>query len=483
MNTDYLDEQEAGGGNFLSYIPAIIWQRKWLFIIPLVLCIAAAATAYFLLPTVYRSEAVLLVESSQLPNDVVGGGATEVVDRRIVRIQQQVLSRPGLIDLINRYDLYKSKRATTPLSQIIEDMRAAITISPMADSGATASNNNSTIAFALRFDYSDPVQAQSVAQDLTEQVLQLDSTENSEQADATQQFLTDQTFALESQIRDLEGQIAAIKARNGIVLANSGGVSMLGGSGGSYDVQIAALQRENSQLVAQRETALGSANRDPVITAAEQQLAAARAVYSDNHPDVIVARQRLAEAKQLAKQNVQKLPLDTISQQIQFNNTQIAALRSAKAQEVSQASAAMSAQSRAPLILQQIAQLQQKLDGLNEQYQKASNQLLAARAGVKADNEQMGERLSIIDPPVIPDEPISPNMLLLMAGGLGAGLALGFVLVFGMEILLQPIRDPKTISGALGVPPIALIPQIKSRDGTKSSRWYWPFRKNLPQAG
>ncbi|WP_422343785.1 Wzz/FepE/Etk N-terminal domain-containing protein [Parasphingorhabdus sp.] len=91
MNIDTLDEQESEGGNFISQIPVIIWQRKWLFIIPLLLCLAAGIAAYFLLPTVYRSQAILLVQSSQLPDEVAGDGANEIIDRRIARIRQQVL--------------------------------------------------------------------------------------------------------------------------------------------------------------------------------------------------------------------------------------------------------------------------------------------------------------------------------------------------------------------------------------------------------
>ncbi len=481
MNMDNLDEQESEGGNFLSQIPVIIWQRKWLFIIPLLLCIAAGIAAYFLLPTVYRSQAILLVQSAQLPDDVAGDGANDIIDRRIARIRQQVLSRPGLIELINRYELYSSERSSDPLSEIVENMRDSVEIVPMTAEVQRMSNGQSaTIAFALGYEYSDPVKAQSVAQDLTEQILQLDSSVNSEQASSTEEFLTDQAAGLDAQIQTLEGQIATIKAQNGNVLGNSG--MMFGGGGGGYDVQIAALQRENSQLVSQREDALKSSNRDPVVAAAEQQLAGVKAVYSDNHPDVVIAQQRLAEAKALADQNISKLPVDTLNQSIAFNNTQIATLRAAKARENAQMSASLNAQSRAPLILQQIEQLQQRLNGLNEQYQVVSSRLLAAQAGVKAENEQMGERLSVIDPPVIPDKPSSPDWLLLSGGGLGAGLALGFLLVFGTELFLQPIRDPKTISNALGVAPMVVVPTIKEINKEKSGRSFWPFRRREDHA-
>ncbi len=478
------DDNEEIGGNFLSHVPGIIWQRRWWLIIPAVLLTIAGIAASFLLPTTYRSQAVLLVQSAQLPEDVAGDGAAEIIDRRIARIRQQVLSRPDLIELINKHALYNSERASKPLSEIIEDMRDAVSISAMEGSATPgAANQSATIAFSLNFDYSDPVKAQAVAQDLVEQVLLLDSTGNAEQATSTVTFLTDQAAGLETQIKALETQIAGINAANGSVLTNSG-VTILGGSGGNYDVQIAALQRENSQLNSQRSATRTSADRDPMVASAESQLAALRAVYSENHPDIAIARQRLEEARALAAQNVKKLPIDTIDQQIAFNNSQIAALNAARATERSQVSQTLGSQQRAPLVQQEIAQLQQRLSLLNDQYQAVSTRLLGAQAGAKAEDQQMGERLSVIDPPVVPDDPVSPNRLLLSLGGLVAGLGLGLVLVFGTEMILRPIRDPATLAGMLGEAPMVVIPVIKSKFAKKKpgrfGRWplkLWPFKR------
>src|SRR5690606_34593315 len=119
-------------------------------------------------------------------------------------------------------------------------------------------------------------------------------------------------------------------------ILGSTGMAVIGSGTGSYDVQIATLQRDNANLIAQKEVARSSDTRDPVVASAEAALAAARSVYADGHPDVVIARQRLEEARALARSNTQRLPVDVIDQQIAFNNSQIAALRAAKSQEQSQ---------------------------------------------------------------------------------------------------------------------------------------------------
>jgi uncharacterized protein involved in exopolysaccharide biosynthesis len=255
--------------------------------------------------------------------------------------------------------------------------------------------------------------------------------------------------------------LAAINSRYGSVLGSAG--TVIAGSSGSYDVQIAGLQRDNANLIAQREAAQSSDTRDPVVRNAEAALAAARAVYAESHPDVVIAKQRLQEARALARSNAEKLPFDTLDQQIAFNNSQIAQLRAAKARDDAQVSSQLAAQSRAPLVQQQIAALQERLSGLNQQYQQVQQKLLSAKAGVRAEDEQMGEKLTVVEPPIVPDEPVWPNRLLILAGGIGGGFAVGLLFAGLVEIVLRPIRDARVLASITGAPPLGVVPLVPKK--------------------
>lgn len=470
MNGDRSERDEEEGGNLLAHLPTIIRERyRWL-LFPTILCFIAGVAAAFTLPAVYRSTATLLVESPQLPEDVVGSQDLDIVDQRIAKIRQQVLSRPRLIELIQKHRLYTDERSSKSLSEIIEKMRSSTTIETVsAELQRASAGRSSTIAFALSFDYKDAAPAQAVAQDMTEQVLLIDATRSSEQATNTVQFLTDQATALQSQMAALESSIETIKAQNGFALSNPG-MMVMGGTSGSYDAQIIALQRDNALLAAQREARKSAAERDPLVAGAEAELAAAQARYSDGHPDIGIAKRRLAEARRLADSNQAKRPADTVDQQIASNNAQIAALQSVKAQEMGRMSAAQSAQARAPLVQEQIAQQQQKLEGLNTQYESVSTRLLAAQASAKAESEQKGERLSVIDPPVVPEDPNSPNRPLLIAGGLAFGLGFGLFLILLVELYYRPIRDMLDIRAVTGEMPLVSIPTIDPAPSAPKTR-------------
>jgi uncharacterized protein involved in exopolysaccharide biosynthesis len=291
---------------------------------------------------------------------------------------------------------------------------------------------------------------------------------------------------LQSQIKDVEGQISAFNARFGGVLS-SASCPLISSGGASFDVQIAGLERENAALRSQRETLATADTRDPGVVAAEAQLAIARATYSDNHPDVVMARRRLTEAQQLAKNNIAKLPTDTIDTQLAFNERQIAQLRAAKSNEAAQVASVLAERSRAPAVQQEAAQMQQKLQGLYQQYEGISGRLLAAKAGARADEEQLGERLLVVDPPVVPDKPSSPNRPLIVALGLAAGLVFGLLLAMAVELFLRPVRDPKAITAITGARPLAMVPVIvrerRKEDRGGGKRWRLLPRRDRKSTG
>ncbi len=469
--------EESAIATLIPHLPTILRQRKWLLIIPAAVGLIIGVAAAFLLPVTYQSKAVLLVEAPLLPEEVASDvTGMEIIDQRMARIRQEVLSRTQLIDIINRNGLYQTELRTKTFSEVIDDMRGAIDIRPVtADIQSSSSGKQSTIAFSISFDYSDPVKAQAVLQALTQQIQQINSSTQSQQAVNTVQFLTDQTSELQEQIAQLEGTILGIRSRNSAALAGANGGFF--SSPETLQAQIIALEQTNATLRSQRSLVATASDRDPAVQEAEAQLAALRATYAESHPDVTLAKQRLAEAKRLARTREDDLPIDRVSnidEQIALNNRQISQLRAAQGTAASN----MAAARQAPVVQGELAQLQEKLDGLNMQYQRASVQLNAARAGKRADDEQVGERLRQLEAPTIPEEPISPNRPLLISAGFGLGFGLGLAVILLLELIGRPIRHVSSVTHAIGEPPLVVIPTIYA-PGERGS-WLaglWPFAK------
>uniref|UniRef100_UPI00286CE0B0 lipopolysaccharide biosynthesis protein n=1 Tax=Sphingomonas sp. TaxID=28214 RepID=UPI00286CE0B0 len=353
----------------------------------------------------------------------------------------------------------------------IDNMRKATTVGALAgDIGQASGGTSNTIAVNMSFDYPDPVKAQAVLQSYVANFLRMDNETVEQQAGLTVRFLQDQATKLQGQVDVIENQITELKARNGSALASVGGGGMMIDTG-SYTAQIAGLESQNRQLLAA--TSRGRGNPD--LAAAESSLAAARAKYSDTHPDVLQAQQNLEQVRAIARANPGLDDSSLIRQQIEANNRAIANLSESRSASLARAAAASSGSARAPAILEQAMQLENQASTLRDQYKDVSANLLKAQNSERMANEQRAERLSLVDAPDLPDTPQSPNRPLLIFGGLAAGLMLGLLLALGIELVTQPMRSPNQIE-AMGLPVLGVVPILMT--GKPERRiWGWPWRR------
>ncbi len=373
-----------------------------------------------------------------------------------------MLSRGDLIQLIEQNNLYPEERQTKPLSEIIEKMRHSTAVQAQAgDIGQSADSRNNTVAIQMLFDYPDPALAQTVLQSFVSKFLTMNNEEVEEQANLTVRFLQDQADKLQSQIRSLERQLTELKARNGAALASSGAPAFI--DTGTYSAQITALQNENRQLLSQRKGASGNSD----LAQAEAALATALAKYSDSHPDVVQARQRVARLRQIARNGNQT---DFIGDQIAANNAAIQSLMQQRDAALARANAAMAGQARAPAVMEQAMQLESRTSTLRSQYQGITENLLKAQNSARMASEQRAERLTLVEPASFPDRPFSPNRPLLILAGAAAGLGLGLFLALLIELVFKPIRSPMQIE-RLGFPVIGLVPLLDQKKPSRFARW------------
>ena len=347
--------------------------------------------------------------------------------------------------------------------------------------GAPGKPGSGSIAFSLTYDYSNPAQAQLVAQTFVDRLLKLDASESQAEAQTNARFLEDQQTGLQRQVDDIEGQITRITGQNGAALSSRTGLGDITISGGDYDSQIASLKRDNAQLLAKSDE--NAVNRDPNVTAAEAQLAAARAQYSDSHPDVKLAERRLAAAKANATNFQASAISGTVQRQVAINNQAISELMAARGAAQGRAATVVAAQARGPLIAQQVSQLQAKADQVRLDLGRVTTNLLNARSMVKLTEEQRGERLTLVDPPVTPDTPTSPNRVLLIVGGIFGGLACGIALALIVEAIRRPIRSVGVLTSITGTPPIAIVPTISMQAERTKARFPWQRRFKRSEGG
>jgi capsular polysaccharide biosynthesis protein len=120
-----------------------------------------ASGVSFTMPQRYVSSAVMRISPAATPSDTSSWQYRILATQRLSMMQQEVLSRHSLAEIIQRpeLDLYRGERMRYPLEDVIQDMRDHdVRIKPV-DSGPNT-------AFAVSYESSDPRKAQAVVRAL-----------------------------------------------------------------------------------------------------------------------------------------------------------------------------------------------------------------------------------------------------------------------------------------------------------------------------
>ena len=112
-----------------------------------------------LLPSTYRSTAIILIEQQEIPQELVRSVITSFADQRVQVISQRVMTTQNLITLIDRYDLYPKVRQKQPREVLLEQMRDDIgmkMISADVIDPRSGRPTQATIAFSVSYQSESP---------------------------------------------------------------------------------------------------------------------------------------------------------------------------------------------------------------------------------------------------------------------------------------------------------------------------------------
>ena len=143
-----------------------IARRRWLILVATFLLVSLASLAIALwIPPVYKSTGTILIESQQVPDELIRSTVTSYADERIQIIEQLVMTRQNLLRIIEKFDLFSEIRDELTVSEQIDLMHEGIEIARLA-SDALNSNNKTAISFSVSFQDNTPKRAKEVANEL-----------------------------------------------------------------------------------------------------------------------------------------------------------------------------------------------------------------------------------------------------------------------------------------------------------------------------
>jgi len=329
-----MEEQEQEK-NIQDYIIAIRKRKTAIFSIFAVIVFITVSVA-FLLPSVYKSSATILIEQQEIPPELVMSTVTSYAAERIQTIQARVMSRTNLLKIIDKFNLYQDERKFETTEEIIERMQEDVSldiISAEVVDPRTGRPSAATIAFTLSFKGESPETVQRVANELTSLYLNENLTSRAQKASETSVFFKDETERLGKQIDELESKLATFKQEHADALPelqqlNLSVLQRKETELSTIDATLRTLDEKNFYLTGQlaqidpgNPAVPGSADRLKVLQA---EYASVRSKYSEEHPDIIRLK---SEIESLEKETGKSNNVDAIADELKSLNGELAQKR------------------------------------------------------------------------------------------------------------------------------------------------------------
>jgi polysaccharide chain length determinant protein (PEP-CTERM system associated) len=494
------------------YTPETLWRivrrRKWVLLAPFVLIAGATALVAHHLPNRYRSETVIVAVPQQVPTSYVQPTVTTRLDERLLSINQRILSRTRLEQIILEFDLYAVERKTSDLEDVIERMRRRdidVEVRAGSRSGRQTSAPTVRVAYAGR----DARTVQLVTERLASFFIEENLRDRAALADGTNQFLEVQLQEARNRLIRHEKRLEAYRTRFAGELPSQLGTNIQMAQ--SIELQLQSLAQSITQdsdrrlvleqLLEEFETAapiipltsppdrqVEDADAAPLPAARElelahQQLHALELRLKPAHPDLARAKRTIVELQRKAEEEALQQALspspkkvETVvftqqdhERQVRIREMQVerdAILRRIVGKETEQTrlletlAGYQAIIAAVPARETELVELTRDYETLKQIYAGLLAKSEHARAAAELERRQIGEQFKLLDPARLPDRPVSPNRAQINGAGALGGLAIGVGLLWLLEYRDRTLRTEQEVLDALELPVLALVPTM-----------------------
>jgi succinoglycan biosynthesis transport protein ExoP len=505
-----------------DYIDMVRRYRSWIMG-PMFVGLVLSVVVAFMWPDTYISQAVMRITPQQIPENLVPSVVNTQMQERLNQMQQEILSRTSLQELILKpsLDLYKRERQRLPLEDIIQDMRNKYIKIQMMDTPNSSGERRLASAFLIQFSYSDRYKAQAVVRELVSKFVDQIVVVQKQGALLTTSFLNDELKTAKESLDSKDTEITKFKNENQGRLPEQlpANIQSLQGLRMEVNQIDEAINRDNQDKMFEESTLQGLKNQTSFIsnnledtvgsqtTAVKNErlirlnqaiqegnsnLAGLKQTFTEDYPDIKTMEARLAalekerddlqkqEVDQAATATAQSTPRKVTNPQMQKSlqdvQAQVAAtqvriqattmdLEQRTRQKAEKEKQVVGVQSRiemSPPLEQTYAALLRDYDLAKQNYSEMVKRHEASDTAQNLEEHKAGQNLEVLDPASLPEAPSEPNRLAIAGVGTLLGLMAGIVLAGGKEVKNTALKNLKDVRAYTNLPVLSSIPLLEN---------------------
>jgi len=405
----------------------IFFRRKWLLLIPAVVGIVLGIVTGALLPKVYESYSVVMIEEEKTLNPLISGIAVSAdVVSRMHNIREQILGWNSLVQLVERLNLAKDVRSQYDFEKLVLNLRSKINVRMQGSN-----------LIKISYTTGKPAEAKKVVQTVNDIFVEENMNAQTKESSIAIEFLKDQIKVYRRKIKEAE---------------------------------IADMREKLDELL------IDSTEAHPLVVDYRRKIADMETQLQNEAFDVESAQPIPTAASPYA--NVIKEQIDTALQQVQAQAATATAAKDLVPLDKLNPSATGSNEALYQLLLLDKMDTTMARDAqVNENiYNMLLQRLETAKITQRLEASKQGTRYTVLDPPRLPLKPVRPNKPLIVFIGAFLGVAAGIGLVLLMEFTDHSILSIDEAKEYLEYPILGGISKILSEEDIALNRSRSRFR-------
>jgi len=475
---------------FVDYLSIMRRRAPYLISIFVAVLLISAVIAIVIPPT-YRATGTIMVESQKIPDNIVPSAIRNQLDEQINMINQRVMTRGNLLQIANKYKLFKDSVFTLTTTELIDKMRSRIIVETDTSINAMRTNRQGqrALAFTLSFEDRQPEVALQVTNELIKLFLDWNVKLRTEGATETTDFLTQESEKLKIEVDRLEKLISAYKQQNRNALPEQLTLRMTMLARAENDLReverdVRSTKEELRSLEVELSAAkhgLGEENPSQSLPALQTELARLSSVYKESHPDIrrlkrkIESMERSADtpASGIASADITSLAAYRIQAKIDSDKARLSSLAEQKEMLQRKISENESAMIQTPKVEQGLDILIRDRDSAQKKFEEIRNKQMNAQIAENLESENKSERFSVLEPPLLPEKPFKPDRIKIFALGFFLAIVSSGGAMMLLESIDKRVRGTEALSHVLGSRPLVVIPYLPVlEDGARRKRMF-----------
>jgi uncharacterized protein involved in exopolysaccharide biosynthesis len=391
----------------------LVYTKRVFFVLTVMAVTTTLVIAAYLRPKVYEARSVILIERSFINDLVKNVSISPALEDRTSALSIVMKSRSFVMRVLGDLDLGAARSAEGFEGQVRSFQNSTDIRFEM-----NSSNRKDVDVFTVSFIGYDPKLASDYVNALVRRYIEENISMKQQETSGASRFLLEQVNLFKEKLDRTEAEIVRRRQDRGVVPQE----------------RLAHLQKKLSDLQTQ---------------------------YTENHPEVIKVKaeieQLIAETK-LKKGSPERSPA-----------AGMAASGDGERDEQGQNIDGSLPERDVPAGKKGLADLERERDANKRIYEELLGALGKTEFSTQVEVRNKAGAFKIVEPAIVPTRPMNRNILKMIVLGILGGVAAGFGLIIGLDLLDTSLRSVETVK-KLGLPVLAIIPTIQTVQEAARSR-------------